>query len=249
MARGIARVGAMARFFVGTLGAAARLVPAARRVALRVMMKQVWFTALQAVGLILLLSAILSFLAISQAVRELGRVGATEFIGQLMVIAIVRELGPLLTALAVAGRSGTAIAAELATNKVMGEVNALEGMGIDPIQYLVVPRVAAAVLSVFGLTICFDLAALFAGFVAAGTAGMSAARYFDIVLETLALRDVSLTAAKGVGFGLIVGTVPSFHGLAIAGRPTEVPVAASRAVVASIVAIFLGSGLSVVLTA
>ena len=88
---------------------------------------QVWFTAIQAIPLIVVLSGILSFLVISQAGRELGRIGATELIGSLMVIAIVRELGPLLTALIVAGRSGTAIAAELATNRVMGEIYALEG--------------------------------------------------------------------------------------------------------------------------
>src|SRR5207245_1837794 len=81
--------------------------------------------AADAVGLVVLLSGILSFLVISQAVRELGQLGATDFIGTLIVVAIVRELGPLITALTVAGRSGTAIAAELATNRVRGEVRAV----------------------------------------------------------------------------------------------------------------------------
>jgi len=217
-------------------------------VAVRVLMNQVWFTALQAVGLVIVLAAILSFLVISQAVRELGRLGATELIGALMVIAIVRELGPLLTALIIAGRSGTAIAAELATNKVMGEVHALEGMGIDPVHYLVLPRFVAAIVSVFGLLIVFDLVAVFAGFVAATSGGMSGARYFDIVLQSLTFTDAWLTIAKGIVFGTIIGLVPSFHGLRVQRSPTWVPIAASQAVVTAILAIFVCSALFVAVT-
>lgn len=227
--------------------AARRLPRAGRRVVFRVLLKQVWFTALQAIPIVIVLSSILSFLVISQATRELGRLGASELIGRLMVVAIVRELGPLLTALAVVGRSGTAIAAELATNKVQGEVNALEGMGIDPLHYHVLPRLGGAVLSLFGLIVFFDLVAVFAGLVAAGSAGMTAARYFEIVLDSLTFRDVWLTAVKGLVFGVVVGMIPSYHGLSIRGVPTEVPVASSQAVVGSIVVIFLISGLFVVL--
>lgn len=246
-ARAISQLGALARFFSRTVEAWRWLPKAGRRVAFRTLVKQVWFTALQAIPLIVVLSGILSFLVISQAVRELGRLGATELIGRLMVIAIVRELGPLLTALTVAGRSGTAIAAELATNKVMGEVKALEGMGIDPLHYLVIPRFAAAIVSMFGLMVFFDIVALGAGLVAAGANGMAPARYLDIVLASLTFRDSWLTVVKAVAFGLVVGIVPSFYGLSVRGSPTEVPIASSNAVVTSILAIFLMSGLFVIL--
>ena len=245
VARQVARVGALARFSFGAFGAWRTLPTAGRRVARRVMLNQVWFTALQAVPLIIILSSILSFLVISQAVRELGRLGATELIGSLMVIAIVRELGPLLTALVVAGRSGTAIAAELATNKVMGEVDALEGMGIDPLHYLVLPRFGASIVAVFALTILFDSVAIGAGLLAALANGMSSGRYFDIVLHSLAFRDAGLTLVKGLVFGTIIGTVPSFHGLEVRRAATEVPIASSHAVVGSILAIFLCSALFV----
>lgn len=249
VARSIAWLGALARFFLETLEAARWLPRAGRRVAFRVLLKQVWFTALQALPIIIVLSSILSFLVISQAVRELGRLGATELLGRLMVVAIVRELGPLITALAVAGRSGTAIAAELATNKVMGEVNALEGMGIDPLHYHVLPRFGAAILSVLGLIIVFDLTAIFSGLLAAGANGMTGERYFEIVLASLTFHDVWLTVAKALVFGVIVGMIPSFHGLAVRGSPTEIPVAASQAAVGSILTIFLCSGLFVLLLA
>ena len=237
----------MARFFFEAIASIRRLPRAGRRVALRVMVRQIWFTAIQAVPLLVVLSSILSFLVISQATRELGRLGASELIGRLMVVAIVRELGPLLTALAVAGRSGTAIAAELSTNKVMGEIDALEGMGIDPLHYHVLPRFGAAILSVFGLVVLFDLVAVFAGLLAAGGAGMAAARYFEIVLASLTFRDAWLTAVKGLVFGIVLGILPSYRGLSVGRSPTEVPIAASRAVVGSILAIFILSGIFVVL--
>jgi phospholipid/cholesterol/gamma-HCH transport system permease protein len=199
------------------------------------------------VGLVTLLSGILSFLVISQATRELGRFGATDLIGTLIVVAIVRELGPLITALVVAGRSGTAIAAELATNQVLGEVRALEAMGIDPKQYLVLPRFAGSLISVFTLLVLFDLVAILAGYAAATFNGMSGSRYFDIVLESLRFRDVWLTVFKALAFGLIVGVVPSYFGLAVRRAPTEIPIATSRSVVSAIVGIFLCSALFVAL--
>ena len=247
-ARWVSTLGALARFFVGIPQAWRTLPHAGRRVVVRVLLTQIWFTALQAVGLIVVLSSILSFLVISQAVRELGRVGGTELIGTLMVVAIVRELGPLLTALVVVGRSGTAIAAELATNKVMGEVEALEAMGIEPVQYLVLPRFGGAIVSVFGLIIVFDIVALLAGFVAAGMNGMTGGHYFEIVLRSLTFRDTWITIVKGLVFGLVVGTVPSFHGLGVKRAATEVPIAASQAVVLSIFVIFLFSAIFVILT-
>ncbi len=246
-ARRLSRLGALARFGFRALRSAASLTAAGRRVALQVALTQVRFTALNAVALVVLLSGILSFLVISQAVRELGRYGATDLIGTLMVVAIVRELGPLITALTVAGRSGTAIAAELATNRVLGEVRALEAIGIDPKQYLVLPRFVGSLVSVFALLVVFDVVAVSAGFAAASFNGMSGSRYAEIVLKSLAARDVWLTVAKAAAFGLIVGVVPSYYGLSVRRAPTEIPIATSRATVASIVGIFLCSALFVAL--
>lgn len=194
-----------------------------------------------------MLSGILSFLVISQLTRELKGIGATDLIGTVIVVAIVRELGPLLTALVVVGRSGTAIAAELATNQVMGEVRALEFMGIDPKQYLVLPRFVGSLVSVFALLMVFDFVAIMAGFAAARFNGLPGPRYFQIVLESLTNRDVWLTIFKALAFGAIVGVVPSYFGLAVRRASTEIPIAASRAVVAALVGIFLCSALFVAL--
>ncbi len=248
-ARRLSVLGGLARFALRAFRAAGRLTPAGRWVTLRVLINQIRFTALQAAGLVTFLSAILSFLVISQTIRQLGRVGATDLIGTVIVVAVIRELGPLLTALIVVSRSGTAIAAEMATNRVMGEVNALEAMGIDPYIYLVLPRMLGAVVSVAALMILFDSVALASGFLAARLSGMHFVRYSGIVLATLSAKDVWLTLAKGLVFGAAVALFPSFHGLAVKAGPTEIPQAVTRGVVATIVAIFVASAIFVVIAA
>ena len=245
-ARWLARVGALARFGFEAIASLRSLPGAGRRVAGRILLNQLRFTALQGVGLIVLLSGVLSFLVISTAIRQLGRVGAVDLIGNLMVVVIVRQLGPILTALAVVGRSGTAITAELATNTVLGEVRALEGMGIDPYHYLVLPRLAGCVVAVTVLVVLFDVVALCGGFVAASTSNMSGGRYLGIVLSSLTTQDVIVTAIKGLVFGGIIGLLPSFQGLSVEQGPTEIPQAVIRGTVGSIALIFVFSALFVV---
>ena len=239
-ARGLASIGALARFAFDALASVGTLPGAGRRVAVRVLLNQLRFTALEAVGLIVLLSGVLSYLTISSTVAQLDQVGASELIGQLMVVVIVRELGPLLTALAIVGRSGTAITAELATNTVMGEVRALKGMGIDPYHYLVLPRLFGSVASVMTLMVLFDVIALVGGYLAAGVfAGMSGSRYLGIVLANLTTQDVVLTVLKGLLFGLVIGLIPAYEGLTVRRGPTEIPQAVIRGTVHSLAVIFV----------
>jgi phospholipid/cholesterol/gamma-HCH transport system permease protein len=245
-ARWLARVGALARFAFEAVASLRTLPGAGRRVAGRVLLNQLRFTALEAVGLIVLLSGILSYLTISATVAQLDKVGASELIGRLMVVAIVRELGPLLTALAVVGRSGTAITAELATNTVLGEVRALEAMGIDPFHYLVLPRLFGCVVSVVILMVLFDVVAIGGGYMAAGfIAGMSLSRYLGIVVANLTTQDVVLTLVKGLLFGLVIGILPSYEGLGVRRGPTEIPQAVIRGTVGSIAIIFVLAALIV----
>ena len=248
-ARQLSVLGGLARFVLRAVRAAARLTRAGRWVMLRVLINQIRFTALQAIGLVAFLAAILAFLVISQSIRQLGRFGAVDNLGTIMVVAVIRELGPLLTALIVVSRSGTAIAAEMATNRVMGEVTALEAMGIDPYIYLVLPRMLGAIVSVATLMILFDGVALVSGYVAAATSGMALSRYTAIVLKTLSAKDVWLTLVKGVFFGASVAVFCSYHGLAVKAGPTEIPQAVTRGVVATIVAIFVLSAVFVVVAA
>ena len=249
-ARQLSVIGGLARFTLSVLQAAGRLTRAGRAVTLRVFVNQIRFTALQAIGLVALLAALLSFLIMAQSAAQLGRLGALSRIGTIMVVVVIRELGPLLTAMIVVSRSGTAIAAEMATNRVMGEVTALEAMGIDPYIYLVLPRLLGAVVSVACLMIVFDIVALGSGFLGASyMTGMTIDTYARIVFkDTLAARDIWITIAKGVTFGAAVALFCSYHGLAVSRGPTEIPQAVTRGVVGTIVAIFIMSALFVALS-
>ena len=242
--RRFSALGGPARFAFEAMAALPTLPGAGRRVAVRVLLNQLRFTALQAVPLVVLLSALLSFVVIRTSYQFTG---LNEFVGTLMVVTVVQLLGPLLTALAVAGRSGTAITAELATNTVLGEIRALEGMGIDPYHYLVIPRLAGSLVSVTILIILFDVVALLSGFAATYANQASGARYLTNVLTALESRDVVLTVVKGILFGGVIGLLPSYHGLRVTRGPTEIPQAVTRATVDSIALIFIITALLMLL--
>ncbi len=235
--RRFSALGGPARFAFEAVAALPSLPGAGRRVALRVLLNQLRFTALQAVPLVVLLSALLSFVVIQTTLQTFD--GLNEFIGTVMVVTIVRLLGPLLTALAVIGRSGTAITAELATNTVMGEIRALEGMGIDPYHYLVLPRLAGSVLSVTVLIVMFDVVSLSAGWLATSVNQASGGRYVTNVIAALDTSDIILTVVKGVLFGGVIGLLPCYHGLKVSRGPTEIPQAVTRGTVAAIASIFI----------
>lgn len=237
--RRFSALGGPARFAFEAVSALPSLPGAGRRVALRVLLNQLRFTALQAVPLVILLSGVLSFVVIQTTIQQFGSLGAGELVGTLMVVTIVRLLGPLLTALAVIGRSGTAITAELATNTVMGEIRALEGMGIDPYHYLVLPRLAGSVLSVTILIVMFDVVSLSAGWLATSVNQASGGRYLVNVIAALDPSDIVLTVAKGILFGGVIGLLPCYHGLKVSRGPTEIPQAVTRGTVAAIASIFI----------
>lgn len=235
--RRFSALGGPARFAFEAVAALPSLPGAGRRVAVRVLLNQLRFTALDAVPLVVLLSGLLSFVVIQTTLQTFQ--GLTEFIGTVMVVTIVQLLGPLLTALAVIGRSGTAITAELATNTVMGEVRALEGMGIDPYHYLVLPRLVGVTISVTVLIVLFDVVALIAGYLATSVNQASGGRYLTSVLTALDTGDVVLTLAKGLLFGMVIGILPSYHGLRVSRGPTEIPQAVTRGTVGAIASIFV----------
>lgn len=243
--RRFSALGGPARFAFEAVAALPSLPGAGRRVALRVLLNQLRFTALQAVPLVVLLSALLSFVVIQTTLQTFN--GLSEFVGTVMVVTVVQLMGPLLTALAVIGRSGTAITAELATNTVLGEIRALEGMGIDPFHYLVLPRLAGVTISVSVLIVLFDVVALLSGFLATSVNQASGGRYLTNVLAALDTGDVILTAAKGILFGVVIGLLPSYHGLKVSRGPTEIPQAVTRGTVAAIASVFVITALLMLL--
>jgi phospholipid/cholesterol/gamma-HCH transport system permease protein len=194
------------------------------------------------------LALALGLVIIGQTVSLLSRVGATNYAGTIMVTVVVRELGPLITALLVLARIGTAIVIELGTARALGEVEALEALGIDPIHYLVLPRVAGLALSNFALTVYLILMALFSGYLFAflQDVPLTPGEYFNQLASSLRWQDFALLGLKTCLFGSIIAVVTCYHGLARPLRIEEVAEATTRAVVETVVVCTLMDALFIV---
>jgi phospholipid/cholesterol/gamma-HCH transport system permease protein len=179
----------------------------------------------------------LGLVVIGQTVSLLNRVGAENYAGLVMVTAIVRELGPLVTALLVLARVGTANVIELSTNRATGEVEALEALGIDPIHYLVMPRVLGLAISIFSLTVYMIIVALLSGYLFAFVQDvpLQPGEYFDQLAGALRWEDFVLLALKTISFGTIIAIVTCYQGLARPVRLNEVAEVTTRAVVESVI--------------
>jgi phospholipid/cholesterol/gamma-HCH transport system permease protein len=170
--------------------------------------------------------------------QTLNRVGAQDYAGIVMVTVIVRELGPLATALLVLARVGTAIVIELSTNRATGEIEALEALGIDPVHYLVMPRVLGLSISIFSLTVYMIIVSLLAGYLFAfiQDVPLQPGEYFNQLTTSLRYQDFALLAIKTLSFGAVIAIVTSYQGLARPVRLEEVADVTTRAVVESVVA-------------
>ena len=191
----------------------------------------------------------LGFLVVGQTVSALAKVGATSYLGSTMVIVIVRELGPLLAAMLVLARVGTANVIELGTARAMGEVEALETLGIDPVHYLIVPRVIGMALGVFSLTVYLIIGALASGYLFAflQDVPMTPGDYFKQITESLSWLDFALLALKTIGFGFFIAIVTCYHGLAQPLRLEEVSRVAVRAVTQGVIVCILIDALFILL--
>lgn len=225
---------------VGTLmGAVATLFTpgqAARVVCRRISVRQVFFTGFEALPLISAIAAFVGGTFMLQ-IHLLSGALNTEMVGRILVAVILRELAPLVTAIVVAGRSGTAIATELGNMKVNDEILGLTSLGIDPLRFVVMPRLFGCIVSVLVLTVYFGAVAIMAGYLmGVAMGGGSVANMGAGFTEALLPADLPLFLLKGLGLGTIVGWLCCHFGLEAEGSPTEVPKRASHAVVMSLLA-------------
>ncbi|MBI5384853.1 MAG: ABC transporter permease [Verrucomicrobia bacterium] len=228
----ILTVQGLGAFALITLGVMFSKLGTARSVLRPLIRSQLAHAGVRLLPMVLFLSFALGLVVIGQTVSLLSRVGANEYLGTVMVTAVLRELGPLLTALLVLSRVGAANVIELATARALGEVEALEALGIDPIHYLVVPRVIGMALSVFALTIYLNLCALASGYLWAflQDVPLKPGEYVQQIAGALEGLDFVLIALKTCFFGVIIATVTCYHGLAQPLRLEEVSAATIRAV-------------------
>jgi phospholipid/cholesterol/gamma-HCH transport system permease protein len=195
------------------------------------------------VGAIPIISLIAFFVGVIIALQgayELQRLGAMQLVSSLVAIAITRELGPLITAIVVIGRSGSAFAAEIATMRVTEELDALKTMALDPVAFLVVPKFLAMAVMLPCLAIWADLMGVLGGslFGVAG-GGYTFSGYMLATRDALLLRDITSGVTKSLVFGMVITAVGCQEGFATGAGAEEVGRSTTSAVVISILLVIL----------
>ena len=227
------------RFVGSCTRALASFPPSAKGLSRRIVVAQIRFTAVDALPIISGLALAIGAIVIAQAHAQAVRFGVSEQLGQLLATLIVRELGPLFAAIIVVARSGTAIASELATARVMGEVSALEALGVDPIQYMVLPRLVAVAVSVAILAMYFDAIAIVGGLVTTSyLAHLPPGDYLESLRMGMSASDIALVLVKGMLFGLGTAAICCWAGLRAPRTPAAIPQSVTRGVVAAMLYVF-----------
>jgi len=232
---GLAYVGGLARLGFSAAQAVVKDVVERRTLAYGRAIHQAMAVGIGSLPILSLITFFIGTILALQSAYELRKFGALQYVADAVAISVSRELGPLITAILVIGRSGSSFAAELGTMKVNEEIDALETMALDPVRFLVAPKMLAMLLMMPCLTIWAD----FMGFVGGSVFGVAAAgftftTYMRATLDALVMRDIITGLIKSVMFGLVITTVGCQEGLRTGLGAEEVGRSTTAAVVKSI---------------
>ncbi|MFN4263952.1 MAG: ABC transporter permease [Thioalkalivibrionaceae bacterium] len=206
--------------------------------------EQAGFRALPIVSLIaFLLGVILAF----QGAVSMQQFGAQIFVANLVALSLLRELGPLMMAILLAGRTGAAFAAEIGTMRVNEEVSALTTMALDPVRFLVVPRLLATIIVAPLLAIYANIVGLIGAAVVMQGFGIPFVTFFNQAAGAVSLTDLNTGLFKAVVFGFLIALIGTWRGLETRAGAAAVGESTTRAVVLSIIAIVIVDGLFAVL--
>jgi phospholipid/cholesterol/gamma-HCH transport system permease protein len=202
-----------------------------------------------AVPIVLLMGFLMGVIIAFEVGLVAQEFGAVIFIVNGVGVAMLRELGALMTAIVLAGRTGAAFAAQIGTQKVNEELNAISTFGLDPVHFLVLPRLLAAILVVPLLTVLADVVGIFGGaLVMATTFDIGFLQFYNQLLGAVTATDFGLGIVKSAVFGLTIAAVGCHRGLTTGAGATSVGLSATSAVVTSIVLIVVIDGLFAVFT-
>jgi phospholipid/cholesterol/gamma-HCH transport system permease protein len=232
---GLAYVGGLARLGFSAAQAVVKDVVERRTLAYGRAIHQAMAVGIGSLPILSLITFFIGTILALQAAYELRKFGALQYVADAVAISVSRELGPLITAILVIGRSGSSFAAELGTMKVNEEIDALETMALDPVRFLVAPKMLAMLLMMPCLTIWADFMGFVGGSVfGVAVAGFTFATYMRATLDALAMRDIITGLIKSVMFGLVITTVGCQEGLRTGLGAEEVGRSTTAAVVKSI---------------
>lgn len=211
----------------------------------RVLTRQIYFTAIQGIPFISIIAVLMGAMVVVQAQILSSIAGQASLTGTVLVLVLLRELAPLLVNFVIIGRSGAAIASEMASMTVNGDVKVLDAQGLDPTVYLVMPRVLGVAVSVFCLSVVFAVVAFTAGYLCGALVGITPAPkiFMQGVLMAFAKADAPSFLAKTLLPGMATAAIACSEGLGIQGNLTEIPQATTRAVVRSTFALVIISAL------
>lgn len=197
--------------------------------------EQTILIGMNAFPIIALMSFLIGLVLALQSAAQLRQFGANIFVADLIAISMTREMGPLMTAIILAGRSGSSFASEIATMKVSEELDALRVMGLNPLDYVVVPKFYAILLSAPLLTILADIIGILGGFIIASLyLDLTPVVFFNEVLKVLFLKDIITSLIKSMVFAWLVVSLGSYYGLQASGGPAGVGRMTTKSVVSSI---------------
>jgi phospholipid/cholesterol/gamma-HCH transport system permease protein len=195
------------------------------------------------VGSVPIVSLICMFIGMILAMQtayQLAKFGATLYVASLVSVSVVRELGPLITAILVSGRVGAGVAAELGTMSVSEEITALRMMALNPVRILLVPRVAGLLIALPILTLIGDAVAILGGLLIGwGYLHIPPELFYKIAVEGLVMRDFLTGFAKSVIFAVLIALIACYKGYSVRGGAVGVGTATTETVVSSIVAVIV----------
>lgn len=185
-----------------------------------------------------LVSLFIGIILALQTAVQMQRLGSEMYIASIVALSVVRELGPVLTALIVAGRSGASITAEIGTMTVTEQIDALQTLATNPIQFLVVPRLIAATLMLPILTLYSDIIGIIGGYlICVFKLNIASTMYLNITFDSLLLKDLLTGLIKAIFFGMIIAFVGCYEGFNVEGGAEGVGKATTTSVVTTFILI------------
>lgn len=208
----------------------------------QVFFKQLYFTGIEPIFKILLIGALVGVVIISQVTQFTG--SQSPIVGKVLAWVVIREFGPVFCVIFIVARSCTAIATELGAMRVSREIESLQVMGIDPVAYLVMPRIIGVALSVVILTFYFQLSSILGGlFLSSLFTEIIFSQHLSDIFSSLSLQEIGISLLKSFVFGLIASTFSCYHSLRVKSSITEIPQMTSAAVTHSLFTLVIVEGL------
>ncbi len=208
------------------------------RATLRVIAAQTYFTGAQAMTLIFIVAFSTGSVLVFYTTNQSNPLSGGDLGSALLYVIVGRELGPMITGFIVIARSGTAVASELGNMRANGETDALRVMAIDPLSFIVFPRLVAGILSVVCLVLYFDFIALMGGFITSNfLTDIPMATFITNFIHQVELEDILVVLIKSFLMGATIFSISSYQGLQVRKSHHEVPQVTIKAVVVNIISV------------